>query len=254
MRMQGDDIPPEWPEKWFDTKFRQASTKFADTFHKFHLVAGLIEQERINVFENKDELNIEKIVKYSHGLRILPVHLDSLLFYMRILADNIADLTPYLYPESFGRQFAVRSFRRHRKWFLDNEEVDPTYTGILQQCTDWFDVLAGKERDEGIRDKMVHYRGTFQLSYNAADSIEDFQITAGMIGDSGWLFDDIFPLIISTTAKFFIFMDKYLEHFVGQLDEKLAGPIFDMGNPINTELFRFNKLLPSFWLFPEVSR
>jgi len=253
-RVKGDEEPPAWPEKWFDRKFDQAVTKFSDTFHKLELVAWLVEIERMNIFENKDEREIDKYSKHLHGLKVVPIYFDSLLFYLRILADNIADLTPYLYPVSSGRQIARRSFRDQRKWFLKNYMLDPDYTRIVTNHTDWFDALAGKVEGQGLRDKIIHHRGTFQVSYTTDTEVDEFKLTAGIVGDSGWLVSDVLPELVMTTSKLFLFLDHFLCHFSGYLENKLGKSIFDFNNSHHTELFRFNKPLLSFWLFPRVAR
>jgi hypothetical protein len=244
---------PNWSDRWFDRKFRQAVSKFTDTFHKIYLVAVLIEIERNNVFDNKDERDIEKYSKHLHGLRTIPVYLDSLLFYLRILADNIADLTPYLYPMPEGKQIANRSFRDHRKWFLKNN-FDPVYKDILDSHSQWFYVLAGKAEGEGLRDKIIHHRGKFQISYTTASEVNDFKLTAGIVGDSGWLIDDIFPRLVSVTSELFTFLDHFVSHFSDYVAKKVGQSLFDLSNPYHTELFRFDEPLRSFWLFPSVSR
>ncbi len=254
-RTEGEPPPPHWPDRWFNRKFIQAVHKFADTFHKLLLVSGLLEIERNNVFENKDERDREKYSKHLHGLRIIPVYLDSLLFYLRILADNIADLTPYLYPKQDGEQIGRRSFRNHRDWFLNKKpEFDPEYTDILQNRSQWFDLLAGKAEGEGLRDKIIHHRGTFQISYTTASEVDDFKLSAGMMGDSGWLFDDIFPQLVSMTSDVFMYLDLFVSHFSDYVEKKLGDRLFDLNNPYQTELFRFDKPLTAFWLFPRVSR
>jgi hypothetical protein len=252
-RIKGDEKPPDWPERWFDRKFRQACTKFSDTLHKLYTVAHLIDVERRNIIEYQDKRELEQYAKHLHGRRTVPIYLDSLLFYLRILADTIADLTPYLYPESDGKQVACRSFRDQRKWFMGNEQFDVDYTRVLTDYSDWFDTLAGKAEGEGFRDKIIHRRGTFQVMFAVGGETDEFGLRAGIVGDSGWLTNDIFPELIATTSGLFLFLDCFLIHFNRYLEVKLGKSILDLGNPHHTEWFRFEKPLPSFWLFPRVS-
>jgi hypothetical protein len=81
-RVKGDVEPPAWPEKWFDRKFVQAVAEFSDPFRKLDLVAWLLEIETMNIFENKEQREIDKYSKHLHGLRVVPIYLDSLLFYL----------------------------------------------------------------------------------------------------------------------------------------------------------------------------
>jgi len=250
-----DERPPShWPDRWFDRKFMQAVSKFQETFHKINLVSSLLEIERNNVFENKDERDLEKYSKYLHGLQTIPVYLDSLLFYLRIFADNIADLTPYLYPRQLGERIGKKSFRKHRKSFRNNNEYDPEYADILASHSHWFDVLAGKGEDEGLRDKIIHHRGMFQISYTTASEVDDFELVAGIVGDSGWIIDNIFPQLVSVTSELFMYLDHFVSHFSDDVEKKLGDRLFDLNNPYHTELFRFDKPLASFWLFPHVQR
>jgi hypothetical protein len=253
-RNKGEDPPPEWPDKWFDRKFMQSVTKLSDTFHKIELVAWLLEKERKNIFENKDQRELEKFSIYSHALRVVPIHLDSLLFYTRIIADSIADLTPYLYPKMEGQQIANRSFRDHKKWFLKHKDYDQRYTHILTGYSQWFDLLAGKEAGEGFRDKIIHHRGTFQLSYTNPAIVDDFKLTAGIVGDSGWIIDDIFPKLVQIILDLFIYLDHFTDHFCQTIGNKLGANIFNLESPKHTELYRFNKPLESFWVYPKVNR
>jgi hypothetical protein len=253
IRSAGEKPPPNWPDKWFDRKFRQAVPKFTDTFNKVYLVAMLLEIERRNVFDSKDKRELEIYSKHLHGRQTIPIYLDSLLFYLRILADNLADLTPYLYPVQAGKQIANRSFRRHRNWFLKSN-LDPEYKDILANRTQWFDVLAGKAEGEGLRDEIIHNRGRIVISQATASEVDDFKLTASIVGDSGRLIDDIFPQLVSLTSELFTFLDHYVIHFSDYVAKKLGQSLLDLSNPYHTEWFRFPEPLRSFWLFPSVSK
>ncbi|VAW71662.1 hypothetical protein MNBD_GAMMA12-885 [hydrothermal vent metagenome] len=265
--LNGRKPPPDWPHKWFDRKFPQGIEKFSDTFNKIRLVAQLIKNEKENVYENnkldikKERINFGKPsksldihLKCHHALQIIPVHLDSLFFYTRIIADCIADLTPYLYPKSEGQQIANRSFRDHRKWFQKNREYDKEYASILTENTQWFDLLAGKAAKEGLRDKIIHHRGVFQLVYTTTVVEKDFSISAGITGDAGYIIDDIFPEIVSIILELFIYFDLFVSHFNQRLQNSLGVNIFDLQNPFHTELYRCNESSGSLWLFPQLSK
>ena len=216
----------------------------------------MVEATRQDIGEYKDSRKIAEFSRHMSGLRDMPIYLDSILFYLRILPDCVATITPYLYGnEGKKANIAHWSFRKHRKWFvLTCPTFDPAYTEVLSDHTGWFDLLAGKKRGEGLRDKIVHHHGTFRMSYTVDDQSQDTEVTAGLINEYGWISDNIFPELKRVVRGLFVFLDSYVEHFNYKVGEQTGSEPIDLTVPHLTEAFRFNEPLPAFWLFPEVDR
>lgn len=68
------------------------------------------------------------------------IDLESYFYHATSIMALVARLTPYFYP-TFGTHMPSKSFREQKKWFITNFEVDPTYTQILIQKTEWFHEL-----------------------------------------------------------------------------------------------------------------
>lgn len=249
------DAPP-WAGSWLDRTFSQACGKLADTFGKLHLAAGLFGQAHRDIGEFKDAREHEKYSRHSQAIKTVPIYLDSILFYLRIFADCLANLTPRLYGRQ-GRNIAWRSFRDQRKWFTSKcPTFDPTYADILNQHTTWFETLSGGPPGEGLREEIVHYRGTMQLSYTVDTPAEETQVAAGLIGDYGWICDNVLPVLTQLVFELFVFLDHFVSHFNTVVGEQIGRTPLDLNNPHDTEYFRLTKplVLDSFWLYPSVER
>jgi len=251
-RFRDDPEPPPWPENCLDRRFSQSVVKLNDTFHKLLRVAGLVERARKDVGDYKTARKLSEYSKHLSALRDIPIYLDSILLYLRILGDCLATITPYFYGSRYKNTLS-RRFSLHRKYFMEKRTFfDPTYTKILSQNTEWFEILAGQGRGKGLRDKIIHNRGTFQLSYTTDGLSQDTEITAGLVGDYGWICDNALPEIKLAVRGLFVFLDKYVEHFNRKVEEQTGTQPIDLTVAHQTEGFRFNQALDSFWLFPKI--
>jgi hypothetical protein len=178
---------------------------------------------------------------------------------LRITADCLANITPNLYGE-LGRKkqgLPRGRFREQRKWFTspDGRDFDPNYTTILEKYTGWFDVLAGKgDKDYGLRDKIIHHRGTWQFRGYYEPPIETIELAAGLYGDSGWIIDDIMPELTTIVFELCLFLDQFVTHFNARIGEEIGSEPVQLSNPFHTELYRFDEPPSSLWLFPRVQR
>ena len=119
----------------------------------------------------------------------LPLHLDSLLFYLRIQADALARLVPYLY--NTQEHIPTKSFRDQARWFSQrNPDFDPGYASILQQHSAWFETLAG-DKPKGLRDVVVHQGGSYQLGWTVPEGDSTFHLTASLLTHSGFREEDL---------------------------------------------------------------
>ena len=244
-----DPSLPPWPDLKREPEFRGAVGKLKDTFDKLLRVAGMFERRRQEIEEHRDSPGVEESLIFGAALADIPIHLDSILFYLRVFADCLANATPYLYGRE-GASLPHRSFRKHRNGFAEKHtSCDAAYAGILQEETAWFDKLAGKGDGKGLRDKVVHHRAKFQLSWTV-DS-EKADVRAGLVGDYGWVSDDVIPEVVDIVRGLFRFLDRYVEHFVDKVGQQIGEAPFALSRATAGEALRFNKPLPGFWLFPK---
>lgn len=144
---------PPWPNKWLDTKFGRATDKLADTFGKLHIASHLFNQEQTTFIEFRDAEIVADFAKAQSALQRMPIFLDCMLFYLRIMADCIANVTPNLYGDvqiphvgSTTRSMSRDSFNEQRKWFKKHgQKIDPEYQEMLANHTSWFDLLADRK-------------------------------------------------------------------------------------------------------------
>jgi hypothetical protein len=246
---------PEWPNSVFDDRFRFAAEKLWDTVWKIDRVAELVDQARSNVRELSDAMPHEELPQHMSALRDMPIHLERVIFYLRIFADCIANLTPYMYGV-LGRDLPKHRFREQRKWFVSKcPDFDAAYTAILASSTKWFDVLAGNPPTPGIRDSIVHDRGGIQLIYRPATKDQEAQVVATLYSDYRSICADLFPVLKKLVKELFVFLDRFLEHFNQSARRHTGSPVLDLiSNPDVVTLFQYEGVLPSAWLYPEIAQ
>src|SRR5262249_28265198 len=143
----------------------------------------------------------------------IPIHLETLIYFLRVFADCIANVTPYFYGKK-GKDMTRQSFREQRKWFMSKcPDFDSTYAAILSGETAWFDVLAGNSQHPGLRNALVHYRGGIQLIYRPSSSTEQARVMAPLYSDYRSFCTDLFPVLTRVVRELFIFLDSYIEYF-----------------------------------------
>jgi hypothetical protein len=145
-------------------KFLTALGKLEDTFWKMNRTAELYDVARRRIVNIKGPtIPAEDLAATQQALQDIPLHLDCVLLYLRILVDCLANLTSQLYPYE---SVPFRSFRDQIKWFTQKRpEVDPEYAQILKLHSNWFTTLAGDKRREGLRDLVVHGMVRTQLIF-----------------------------------------------------------------------------------------
>ena len=251
---------PNWVRRWWTVSFLTAVTKLQDTMWKFDRAAGHAQNCRGSVQdwverEARDDtkgisVNDPGFAAYQTALEDLPLYLDSLLLYLRIQADALAVVTPYLYEQSDGISF--RSFRSQRAWFIEkNPNFDPIYAQILADNTQWFEELAGKA-PSGLRDVIVHRGGTYQLGWTVPTEADRFQLQASMVNASGFVEDDVMTAIERMTHGWFRFLDLWCGHFT-----RKVAPVVSWADLERNDLARYvpcnGNELPSFWLYPRAA-
>ena len=244
---------PEWLERWIDGKFYGAVDKLKDTFMKFDTIARYLSQSIDLALANKDSRQMSQYGHFLKAMTDIPIYLDSLLLYLRIQADCLANVIPNLYGEKGRRQSIARdSFRDQTKWFIKKKPgFDPAYTKILEENTEWFEMLAGKSRGQGLRDILVHYRGVYQLSWAALSTGETISFNASLLNESGYIENSLIPTLAAMVAGYFEFMEKAYVHFRRLVLKKVKGGSF--GDIHETsQLLKFTAGLGSAWIYPKI--
>ena len=223
----------------------QCATKCKYTVHKLNKSVYNL-SKFIDVFERQQEYAYngapsERAEIYLQALDDIPYHLDSLIMYLRILADCIAFAIPFFYHTQ--KSIANRSFRDHRKWFLKTEPgFDPEYSSVLQSHSKWFDKLAGND-PKGIRDVMFHHFGTYQLGSTQLATGENTifiqQITSTGIKDQNLVFT-----LSDVIEDFFLYLDAAYTIFGNRIALELT--------PLITQPLEERCVFTTFTDFPDL--
>jgi hypothetical protein len=243
-----------WTDKWLDRKFDQATNKFQDTFWKFDRAAGYFGDNVETIKRHHDSRDMETFAKHLSALSDTPLYLDMMLLYLRIQADCLANVIPNFYGQQAKSQSISRdSFRNHFKWFTQKRaDFDPEYSTILLANHRWFELLAGESHGQGLRDIVVHQRGTYQLGWTMPDATNDFRFRASIVGDSGFVCDDLVPTLQEIVSGYYSFLDQIFLYFSNQIRITLQDNSILAGNTV-TQYYRFEGLSPSsFWIYPEI--
>lgn len=245
---------PVWPSHTFDDRFRFAAEKLSDTVWKINRVAELTHLARCNVRDlQPPSVPEEELGRHLAALRDVPIYLETLIVYLRVVADCLANLTPYLYGRK-GKSLPKDSFREQRKWLVSKQPgFDSVYAAILKTNTNWFDVLAGNPPDYiGLRDAIVHYRGGIQIMYQPPSGGAPAKLMPMLFSDYKTLTRDLLTLLQKVMKDMCVFLDRYVEHFNAIASEQTESSFLNLGNPQALVLFQYEGELPSAWLYPVV--
>jgi hypothetical protein len=233
---QGDR--PEWTQAWRNRRFSQATKKFQDAFWKLDRAASHFAQCVDTIKLHREPKSLEAAGRLQNALADTPLYLDSILFYLRIQADSLANAIPFFYETR--PQIADRSFRDQVKWFRKKKpDFDPDYTAILETDLGWFDVLAGKS-PKGLRDIVVHQRGVYQIGWRKPRELEDFEILVSLTSDARIVHDNVVSTLKSLVGSYFIYLDKTYAHFVDYLRSEVGGESIPAGES-PTQYYHFSE-------------
>lgn len=178
----------------------------------------------------------------------LSIHLDSVIVYLRVLADTVAQATPYLYPSNAG-DIGRRSFRTHIKWFENSANcLDIEYADLLRKYTGWFDLLAGKD-GKGIRDLIMHRFARFQHPIVTGPPSLRGRVGSDLIIAGDYVTDA--HLLIARSARGLCeFLDNFVLHHARRIDQAAGWSIMDVSRPRAGYMMTFESLPGSSWLLP----
>jgi hypothetical protein len=241
---------PKWSRQWRHRKCLQAATKYQDTFWKV-IRAGDYLSDAISIVRDlKDSRTSENAGRFASALSDIPLYLDMLWVYLRIHADVFATLVSFLYEERGA--IPDRSFRAQRRWFMKTRgDFDPAYRNALSRHSQWFDDLAGQE-PKGIRDIIIHQRGTYQLGWTEPAEGEEFKIEASLVRDAGIVSNDVIPTLISVVAGYCEFLDEWTRVTVDRL-KPVFGYSMELPNIARKPYFSYGGgALACEWMFPKL--
>jgi hypothetical protein len=246
---------PAWPNKWLDRKFSQAVIKFEDCFWKFNRVAELFFGCLETFKRYHNSLKVGDVESSERALQDIQIYLDSMLFYLRIQLECLADVIPNLYGQRGSQQSIARNgFTDHKSWFTKKrKDFDPKYTSILEleSNRDWFKLLVGEGKGPGrLRDVVTHQRGVYQLDWSIPGMGAGLGLWAALVGDSGFAEEDVVVAIKSIVTGYFLFLDELYQHF-GELLRVEVGEEFIKADSKMSKYKHFTGgTLPSFWVYP----
>ncbi len=233
-------------------RFSQIVQHFRQCFWKFDRSAEHAELCRAEIARWADKgrlpephLSLEEFCKFQAASEDLQLFLDLMLFYLRIMADTLARLVPYMHQ----RQGIIptRSFRDQRNWFVRQQpDFDRGYTAILNEHGGWFETLAGKG-PSGLRDAMVHDLATYQLGWSVGPGAQgEVKVIPSLVNARGFIANDLISAIREITFGWCAFLDAAHGHFVHLLSEEGLLTRDDL----QTRLYHSDGRLPSFWVYP----
>jgi hypothetical protein len=243
---------PVWLSHTFDDRFRFAAEKLWDTVWKINRVAELTHLARCNIRDlQPPSVPVEELGRHMVALLDVPIYLETLIVYLRVVADCVANLTPYLYGQK-GKNLPKDSFREQREWLVSKKPgFDSAYVAILKTNTNWFDVLAGNPPDYiGLRDAIVHYRGGIQIMYQPPTGGAPAKLMPMLFSDYKTLTRDLFTLLQKVMKDMCVFLDRYVEHLNAIANGQTQSSLLNLGDPLASVLFQYEGELPSAWLYP----
>lgn len=231
----------------------QCARKCNDTVHKLNKAVSYLGRG-MDTFERHDEFvidgePIEAAAVWFQDADDLPYHLDSLLTYLRILADCVAFSVPFFFRTNVS--IANRSFRDQRKWFMEKRpDFYPAYTSVLRDQTEWFDKLAGKT-PKGVRDLHFHQFATYQLGWVTTQTGEQI-ISVQQVTADGIVHPDLVFTISAIIEEFFAYLDAVYTLFNDRLAQECTSLM--EGSPEERSVFMrytgFSELRSRYRLYP----
>ncbi|MGA2074542.1 MAG: hypothetical protein ABSH52_13660 [Terriglobia bacterium] len=243
-----------WPPKKAK-RILLASGKMQDAFWKLDRSAELLDRARQEITDFKPpSTTLEEIEKMQSVQRDVPMFLDNILIYLRILVDCIADITSQLYAE---KDVPWNSFHAQIKWFTNKmPRVDPEYSEILTAHSNWFHTLAGTsdkgKAHDGLRDAVVHRIVRMQLFYQTGGRLNFNRVHAFLYGDTANEGQSLIPMIQKMVDGFFQFLDRYVAHFNDRIYREWGGRMLDLSDERSTVLYESVLNIPSSWLYPVI--
>jgi hypothetical protein len=244
-----------WSRSQID-KFVTALGKLEDTFWKIARTAELYDLARCQIVDLKGPtVSVESLAATQQALRDIPLHLDCVLLYLRILADCLANLTSQLYPSD---HVPFRSFRDQMKWFTQKRpEVDTQYAEILKSHTGWFTTLAGDSKTDGLRDLIVHGMVRTELVFQVGTTPAENRVHSflyGIVAPAANTTRTLEASIQQMMKELCEYLDHYAVHFAAKVGAEMGCELLNWTDPRSSLWFQIEGEYRSQWLFPFITR
>ena len=243
-----EDPFPAWTLQWRVPVFLRTVMSLQGTFWKLDRSASHLGSRVEFINRHLRTAGLAFTPELLDALSDAAIFLDLLLFYLRITADIVAKIVPFLYPNR--PQIATRSFRDHVAWYRKSPDFDPEYCSILEASIGWFDLLAGK-RPKGLRDVLAHYPGEYQFGWRGDAAADPVEFKATMISELGSASEDVIPDLKAIARGLFLYLDKAFVHFSTLIRSQLSQD-FLLPDRAVAHFFEFEDPMPSLWLYPTV--
>ena len=246
---------PKWPHNSIDNGFRYAAERVADSLWKLNRIAEFVDNSRRNIKDfEPPSVSQDELARHMAASDDIPIHLETLIIYLRIFADCLANVVPYFYGKK-RKTIPSDSFRTQRDWFLKKRpSFDSAYSAILKEGTRWFNVLAGDPPNYvGLRDAAIHYRGGIQLVFRHQGS-RPAKVIAMLYSDYRTLAGDLIVTLEKLFHDLCIFLDGFVQHFAHKVNYETQSILFDPSDARSLLLFQYEGELPSRWLYPDVDQ
>lgn len=226
-------------------RFFDSITKYNDSLIKLTYAASLFRTCEIDFAKSKQGISGGRVTNHQIG-DIAQLYIDSMLFYIRILADCYSEIVPYFYIKN-QNNIKRDSFRDQQKWFLQyGKELDAEYCDILENKTAWFDKIAGKN-PIGARDAIVHKNATYTLCWTADAYYNDVRFKTPLFSSHKCVAeDDAVKIIKDSTILLLEFYDSSFNHYLKFISSEHI--IID-----GKFLCLIDKLANADWLYPDIS-
>ncbi|HUZ97191.1 MAG TPA: hypothetical protein VMU57_19985 [Edaphobacter sp.] len=236
-------------------KFVTALGKLEDTFGKLARTAELYDVARCRIVDLKGPtISVESLAATQQALRDIPLHLDCVLLYLRILADCLANLTSQLYPSD---HVPFRSFRDQMKWFTRSRpEFDTQYAEMLRSHTNWFTTLAGDSKTDGLRDLIVHGMVRTELLFQAGTTPAENRVHSFLYGIAAPTVNTTRTLeasIQQIMTELCEFLDLYAIHFAAKVGAEMGCELLNWADPRSSLWFPIQGEYGAQWLFPSIT-
>ncbi|MGE5113690.1 MAG: hypothetical protein ACM3JB_22735, partial [Acidobacteriaceae bacterium] len=218
-------------------------------------IAEFVDNSRRNIRDfEPPSVSHDELAKHMAATYDIPIHLETLIIYLRIFADCLANVVPYFYGPK-RKTIPSDSFRAQRNWFLKRRpNFDSEYSAILKEGSRWFNVLAGDPPNYvGLRDAVIHYRGGIQLMFRPQGS-HPAKVIAMLYSDYRTLTGDLIVTLEKLFRDLCVFLDGFVQHFAHKVNHETQSVLFDPSDSRSLLWFQYEDDLPSDWLYPEIDK
>ncbi len=245
--------PPNWRNSWFDNRFNQGVKKLEDCLFKIIRCAERIDECGPALAAGPAAMaKMEPLAAFQRADRDVSIDLDSILSYLKITADCLADAVPNVYGRA-GQSICRRNFGGMRAWFSKHGGAPyPEFRKILQARTGWFGLLSGIEGRPGLRTVITHDRGIYRLIIAGGGTNID-AVQPVLVGDENVISGNVIQDLSHSMRGLCEFLDASLLYVPGEVNRQVdpTYPVEHRLAPGATTFCDFATFRAE-WLFPRL--